>query len=246
MSSKKITSFLIIGSSIFVSIFLFRNSLKREIAIGETQEFSSQLVENFALKGGEEDQNLTKALLENLFNNIADKGLVKFNVLNVDLLENNPLQPFPEISEKELVITQDIFGKNQVEYFINLIHTSQKYIKEYDLYASPSKTIKNILEKGDVSAIKTQALGYKKISEDYYKIAVPKQWLDIHKAYISYFKTKQMAYEAIGNFNEDPLKAYFAATLLESLDKEGERIILLIDKMALENNLDFNEVFKSL
>lgn len=237
---------MIIGASIFVAIFLLRDALKREIALGETQEPNRQLIEDISLNTNEEDQNLTQALLVNLFNNIKDKGLVKFNVLNTTLLEGNPLKPFPEINKKELTVTQDVFGKSQISYFVSIINISQKYIKEYELYKPLSQAIKDISEKRDSTTIKKQALGYQKIIEEYYKVTVPAQWLEVHKSYLSYFKTRQMVYEVIGDFDKDPLKAYFAATLLESLNEENKKITLLIDEKAKENNLDFNEVFKSL
>ncbi len=121
MPSKKIASFLIIGGAIFFAIFLIQNSSKEKVALGETTKSEYQFTEQLAASINPENQNLTDTFAQTIVDNIKNKGLVKFNVLNTTLLGKNPLTAFPEINQTKLTITEDVFGQDQINYFKNLV-----------------------------------------------------------------------------------------------------------------------------
>ena len=205
------------------------------------------------LQTGQEANNLTDAFGEFLSEKLKSSGqsfstltknikeLIPKELLDVSSIEKT-LNLFPEINESDLKISQDVSKINQTNYLKMVVGGSQKYVKDFNIDKPALDVLDEIVKKQSTGSAQKIAEGSKILVKEFYKITVPINWLGFHKKLITYFASNQIVYEAIANYDNDPIKAYLAVRAVPRLGKAAEEISDLLAQMVLENKIDLSKI----
>ena len=200
-----------------------------------TQTFSQMIFEQIKSKN---EQGLTEkdgqtAIFAPNEETISQEWLDKF------LSANSPGKPFgpyhPKVDEKKFKISQDVSSDNQIRYIKELENITQKNLVSFN--KTSMEVLNEIAEKSDSSSAKQLAEIYETMAEDYYKVDVPVNWIDFHKAVLSHFYSAQSMWTAVANFQDDPLKAYLAAQFISNLEDSATGLQVLLAQGIQKNNL---------
>lgn len=226
-------------------------------ALGKVNELSQSILGNSSGQTQSEG-NLTESLGKIIFEQIKSKneqGLTEKSgqsaifAANEDALSQEWLDNFlgagssgkvfgsyhPKVDEKRFVISRDSSSDGQIRYIKELEKISAENFVGFD--KTSDDVLKDIAEKKDSSSAVQLAGIYGKIAEDSYKVSIPGNWVNFHKAFLSHFYSAQSLWLAIGNFQNDPLRAYLSLQYVPNLEDSAKGLEALLAKGVIENNL---------
>jgi hypothetical protein len=73
---------------------------------------------------------------------------------------------------------------------------------------------------------------YQDVVDDYEKLSIPSDWLEIHKKMIIYFKKANLVYRDLADCFNDPIRGYVAIWALPQLIEEGQQIQTSLDNLV--------------
>lgn len=192
-----------------------------------------------------ESINLTKLLAESMFSqmrNMDQSGENPFETLNpndpkiiqeaVGNIQNLVSVLNQSINEKDIKISQDNSLANKGKYLEVTAGIILK--KSNELYKNPIKILEKAIDAGDVSEVNKLADAYQNVFNNFLNTEVPSDWLDFHRRHLSILKKFEMAYRAIADFQNDPVKAYLFIQVLPELAKADVEIKEEFYKKSLE------------
>ncbi len=193
---------------------LFQKPIQR---VEELKDFVAKQEEEPQNPALEDSLNLTKIVAGSLFermknldqgsrnpfeaqsfdiNNPENQKLIEEAMVNIQ----DPASFFNQsIDEKDLKVSND----NSFEAKSRYINNMADVIVERD----PLKTLGGVIGTFNFFKLKEVADGYKRIINAFVNIAVPSEWLEHHKRFISVLKKQEAIYQGIANLQEDPAKA---------------------------------------
>jgi hypothetical protein len=192
-----------------------------------------------------ESINLTKLVAESMFKqmrNLDQSGENPFETLNpndpkiiqeaVGNIQNLVSVLNKPINEKDIKIFQDNSLANKGKY----LEATAKIIlnKSKELYKNPMEILEKVIDAGDVSEANQLADAYQNVFNNFLNTEVPSDWLDFHRRHLSILKKFEMAYRAIADFQNDPVKAYLFIQALPELAKADVEIKEEFYKKSLE------------
>jgi len=192
-----------------------------------------------------ESINLTKLLAESMFGqmrNLDQSGENPFETLNpndpkiiqeaIGNIQNLVSVLNQSINEKDIKISQDNSLANKGKY----LEATAKIIlnKSKELYKNPMEILEKAIDAGDVSGANQLADAYQNVFNNFLNTEVPSDWLDFHRRHLSILKKFEMAYRAIADFQNDPVKAYLFIQALPELAKADVEIKEEFYKKSLE------------
>ena len=216
-------------------------------------EPQSQLSENSSTENNQNSDNisdnLTAILAQKIVENnpegpIQQNGQTGINVPNAttatqDLLEealaNSDFTFDIPVIEENLKISQNNSLAAQTEYLKNIKQITDRNFSNFK--KTDSDILSDVFEKNDFSSAQRATEIYKSLANDYYNLSVPSLWLDFHENAITHFQKAAAVYQAILDYNNDPLKAYIAAESISQLETSAKEIQTLLEEKAKPLNL---------
>jgi len=192
-----------------------------------------------------ENQNLTDQIGETMASKIlgASKDLLNYksgemspeqqqinDALANQLKDQNYFPLDQPIAESVLKITSVNSPSTKKQYLESLQNTIQKCFGEFNKNAAD--ILKDAFERGDISSAKKLSGIYGCSYDNLINITVPSEWLNIHKDLLVYYENAKIIYEAIGDYQNDPLKAYLALNEIENLINSAEQNQTILDIKA--------------
>lgn len=185
--------------------------------------------------------NLTKYLSQQLSEDFLAGKIDSFTASG-SVLSESDLAEYPAIQESiwEMKLASDsLFKAEEIDDSKikvsndNSKESFQKYSQQVKSAILPKGTSTNkqgetteldliaeFIEKGDFSQLEPALEIYRSIYLDLSQIAVPSDFLEIHKRQLSIFSKMIKIYEGLQNSQEDPLKAFFAVQAYQEVVKE--------------------------
>ncbi len=185
----------------------------------------------------DENNNLTKALGQNLFEEIKNTDIVNLekkslssdiNSVSENLANkviNDSLSDFKLVStinDSDLKISSDISKEAKTQYLKTIGETNQRNFGDFN--KNYLEIIVDVYQKIDSSSANRLANIYKNLAADYLKTSVPADWVDAHKTLIIYAKNAEIVYRTMANYPIDPIKGYLALETIDSLVSNAEQI----------------------
>ena len=208
-------------------------------------KLSSSASEANNLYNFDEKNNLTKALGQNLFEQIqADNLIDKENKnLSADIdsvseklansIISESLADFKLVSviyDSDIKISSDISKEAKSQYLKTIGEINQKNFGNFN--KNHLRVIVDVYQNIDSSSASRLANIYKGLTADFLKVAAPADWVGIHKTLIIYVKNSEIAYRAMANYPVDPIKGYLALEAIDSLiNGTGEIQNILQEKL---------------
>lgn len=192
-----------------------------------------------------EDQNLTDQLGKTMASNIlgATSDLLNYksgesspeqqqitNTLANQLKDQNYFSLDQPINDQSLKITSFNSVSTKKQYLEDLGNTIQKCFNGFN--KNVTDILKDAFEKGDVSSAKKLSEIYQCSYDGLIKITVPSEWLGLHKDLLIYYQNAKIIYTAIGDYQNDPLKAYLALNEITNLINSVEQNQTLLNIKA--------------
>jgi len=177
-----------------------------------------------------ENQNLTNQLGENMASKILGASSDLLNYKSGELsseqqqitdtlanqLKNQNYFSFDQpINDQLLKITSFNSISTKKQYLENLQNTIQKCFGGFN--KSSADILKDAFEKEDTAPAKQLSEIYQCSYDGLIKITVPSEWLEMHKDLLVYYQNAKIIYKAIGDYQNDPLKASLALNKIEEL-----------------------------
>jgi hypothetical protein len=235
MKSPRLGFIILVLGLVFAGTYLIANIFKRPGRPTTQQppsiKLSSLKLAPFSSENFDEKNNLTKALGQNLFEQIQ-----------IDNLINNERRSLPadinSISEK---LANSVISESLADFkLVSVVYDS-------DIKISPdnSKTavinyltaiggiaknrmagfgknyldiLSDIVQKNDFSSANRFAEIQRNIANDYFNLTIPSTWVDFHKKLIIHFKNSEIVFRAISDYLNDPIKAYLAIQMIDQLE----------------------------
>ena len=177
----------------------------------------------------DENNNLTKALSQNLFEQIQTDNLTSKeggSLPAIDLTSeqltnkviSESLSDFKLVSviyDSDIKISSGISKEDKSQYLKTIGEINQKNFGNFN--KNYIEVIVDTYQKIDSSSAKRLADIFKNIAADFSKVSVPADWVDIHKTLIIYAKNAEIIYQAMANYSVDPIKGYLALETIDSL-----------------------------
>ena len=107
---------------------------------------------------------------------------------------------------------------------------NQECFKNFD--KSVSNVLKDAFEKGDTSSSKKLSENYNCVFNDLINTPVPSDWVSFHKDLLTHYQNCKIVYEAIGNYQNDPIKASFALDAIKELINSAEQLQTIFEIKA--------------
>lgn len=262
MKSPKLGLIILILSLVFAGTYfianIFNRSEKQSISAQQLPliKLSSLKPESLSPENLDEKNNLTKALGQNLFEQIQTSDLInkEANKLpsNADInsiseqLTNSviseSLADFKLVSviyDSDLKISPDNSKEAKLKYFEDLNKIVLARFNNPSHKTTPSQTIENINTDcfGNGSSLdKELADFYPKVVDDYLNVVTPSDLLSLHKKIVAHFKNAHLIYQALANCSQDLIKGYIAAQVLPDFAEETIAIQNLLEVKYKEIN----------
>lgn len=143
------------------------------------------------------------------------------------------------VSNEELKISNDNSKEAKAKYFMDLNRiisdkfNNPKYARnpeqiindiKIDCFGAGSETDKELASVLSVAV------------KNFLNVAVPSDFIDLHKKTVSFLKSSQSIYQALANCSQDPMGGYMATQALPDLAKETISVRTLLDKKYDEVN----------
>ena len=141
---------------------------------------------------------------------------------------------YPPVDESKIIISYDISPNNQISYIKRLADISKK---DFGNFHKTSDQVLNDLEHKNISSAKKLAEIYAKIINDIYQTPVPKNWLEFHKEYLTYFNICYYTYQSLANFQNDALLASVNLENVFAIKKLNYLLKLYLIKEIKKNKL---------
>ena len=235
MKPPKLGLIILTLSLVFAGTYLVANIFKRPGKPTTTQQLpsiklSSLKPEPLSSENFDGKNNLTKALGQNLFEQIQTDNLIDKEKKNLpadinslsEKLTNNIISEglsdfklVTTIYDSEIKISQDISKEAKTQYLKTLGEINQKDFSGFN--KNYLEIIVDVYQKIDSSSANRLANIYKNLAADYLNLAVPTDWVDVHKTLIIYAKNAEIVYRAMANYPVDPIKGYLALETVDSL-----------------------------
>ncbi len=145
---------------------------------------------------------------------IADELTNQFNSQNY-LPLNQP------IDDKALKIGDDSPSAKK-QYIENLGIVVKNCFSGFN--KSATDILKDAMEKNDSTSVKKLSEIYNCSYNGLISASAPSSWLDFHKDLLVHYQNAKIIYEAIGDYQNDQLKAYIAVNSLENLVNSADQI----------------------
>lgn len=234
MKPPRLRLIVLILGLVFASTYFIANVLKRP-GKPTTQQLPSIKLSSlnpapFSSENFDEKNNLTKALGQNLFEQIQTDNLIDKERKNLpadinsisEKLANSviseSLSDFKLVSiiyDSEIKISNDISKEAKSQYLKTLGEINQKDFADFN--KNYLQIIVDVYQKIDSSSANRLANIYKNLAADYLITSVPADWVDAHKILIIYAKNAEIVYRAMANYPVDPIKGYLALETVDSL-----------------------------
>jgi hypothetical protein len=161
-------------------------------------------------------------LSENALNDALVKGLSDLNL---------PIT----IDNSDLKISQDNSIEAKTTYLKAILGITRKNFSGFNkIYL---EIMYENYGEGNPESAGRLAVIYKKMADDYLRLTVPSEWIDLHKDIIVYFKKAEKVYQAMADYPRDFIKGYLALELVDGLVNRAEQIQEVIGAKAIEVNL---------
>jgi len=214
--------------------------------LNKIKEFlGQQLIATSSVATATEGQNLTEEIGKTMASKIlgASKDLLNYKAgeelsqeekqisdeLTNQLKNKNYLPLNQPIDEKSLKIAADSVSAKK-QYLESLVAINQECFKNFD--KSVSNVLKDAFEKGDTSSSKKLSENYNCVFNDLINTPVPSDWVSFHKDLLTHYQNCKIVYEAIGNYQNDPIKASFALDAIKELINSAEQLQTIFEIKA--------------
>jgi hypothetical protein len=209
-------------------------------------EPQSQPSENSSTENNQNSDNISDNLTAILAQKIAENnpegpiqqnGQTGINVPNAETatqdllgqaLANSDFTFDIPVIEENLKISQNNSLAAQTEYLKNIKQITDRNFSNFK--KTDSDILSDVFEKSDFSSAQRAIEIYKSLVSDYYNLSVPSLWLDFHENAISHFQKAASVYQAILDYNNDPLKAYIAAETVTQLEISAQENQTLLEE----------------
>lgn len=187
----------------------------------------------------DEKKNLTKNLGEALYQEIQTEKLFAdadvFSEKLTDKVINNSLAEFQLvffIDDSEIKISSDNSREAKNQYLKTLGEINVKNFGDFK--KNYLEVIVDTYQKLDYSSANQLASIYKNLTNDYSNLAVPKDWVDIHKQLILHVKNAEIIYRTMANYPTDPIKGYLALESIDGLVSNTQEIQTILEEKIKE------------
>ena len=214
--------------------------------LNKIKEFlGQQLIATSSVATATEGQNLTEEIGKTMASKIlgASKDLLNYKAgeelsqeekqisdeLTNQLKNKNYLPLNQPIDEKSLKIAADSISAKK-QYLESLTAIVQKCSGEFN--KSVADVLKNVFEKNDPAPAKKLSEIYQCSYVSLINVSAPSPWLSLHKDLLVYYQNAKIIYEAISNYQNDPLKAYLAVNAIEGLIDSNNQLQTILEIKA--------------
>jgi hypothetical protein len=195
----------------------------------------------------DENNNLTKSLGQNLYQEIQNDNLINqgertlpsdINLVSGNLANkviNDSLSDFKLIStiyDSDIKISSDVSKEAKNQYLKFIQEINKKNFGNFN--ENYLQVIVDTYQKIDSSSATKLADIYKNLGNDYLNLAVPADWVDVHKMMIVYVRNSETIYRAMANYPTDPIKGYLALESIDSLVSSAEKIQTILGEKIKE------------
>jgi hypothetical protein len=195
----------------------------------------------------DEKNNLTKSLGQNLYQEIQNDSLINqgertlpsdINLVSGNLANkviNDSLSDFKLIStiyDSDIKISSDVSKEAKNQYLKFIQEINKKNFGNFN--ENYLQVIVDTYQKIDSSSATKLADIYKNLGNDYLNLAVPADWVDVHKMMIVYVRNSETIYRAMANYPTDPIKGYLALESIDSLVSSAEKIQTILGEKIKE------------
>ncbi|MFA5083989.1 MAG: hypothetical protein WC475_01205 [Candidatus Paceibacterota bacterium] len=212
---------------------------KNSVSDGNTSNInlSSFLSGTDNLYNFDEKNNITKALGQNLFEEIQNNNLINqdertlasnINSLSEDLAGKvindsmSDLELVSVIYDSDLRITKDTSKEAKNAYLKAVEDISKKNFGNFS--ENYLQVVVDTFQKLDPASANRLAGIYRNLADDYLELTVPADWVDIHKKIIIYAKNSEIIYQAMAGYPTDPIKGGLALEAIDSLVNNANEI----------------------
>ena len=208
--------------------------LNLNLDLAKIKEFVNQ---NNSTSSMARNQNLTEEIAKTMAAKILTANENLLNYKSGEALSSEQIQISNELINKlknqnYLSLNQEIDEKTFKIDSTNSIFIKKQYIAaiediNHKCFAGFHKDIPEIfkdLEKNDNSSAKNLAQVYNCAYNELENRTVPLNWVDLHKNLLNYYQNAKIIYEALSNFQEDPLKAWLASNAISELIETANKI----------------------
>lgn len=195
----------------------------------------------------DEKNNTVKSLSQNLFEEIQNNNLVNqekrtlssdINAASENLVNkviNDSLSDFKLVStinDSDIKISSDISREAKNKYLKAVGEINKNNFGDFN--ESYLQVIADAYQRVDSSSANRLADIYKNLSDDYFGLATPADWVDVHKMLIIYAKNSEVVYRAMAYYPTDPIKGYLALEAMDGLVSSGEKIETILGEKIKE------------
>jgi len=145
------------------------------------------------------------------------------------LKKQNYLPLNQPIDEKNLKIGSDSI-QIKIQYIEDLDNIVEKCFEGFNKTATDALT--DIIEKNDPSSAKKLSEIYECCYKNAINLQSPSLWLSFHKDLLNYYQNAKIIYEAMSDYQNDPLKAYLAANAIKNLIDSANQIQAVLEIKA--------------
>lgn len=238
MKSPRLGFVILVLSLVFAGAYLATNVFKHPRKIATQQipliKLSSPKQEFFSSENFDKKINLTESLGKNVFEEIKKQtetnpdffsSVPDINTLSQKIiknsLENNKFLFTQSINETDLKISQDNSKETIIKYLAAINEIAQARMGNFN--KNYLEVLSSIVKKNDFPLAGRFADINKNIANDYLKLTVPSNWIDIHKKLITHFKNSEIVFQAISDYSKDPINAYLAVQMIDQLETEVKK-----------------------
>lgn len=169
-----------------------------------------------------------ESAINNLSLSVIDNGYIALNPMTETAI---PVSDSKENQEKYLSEVVDILENKLMNSF--LFAPNKLSVFAHKLTSSNPQNAKEIsLE------LLSEAMNFQNNANILEKFAVPSSWKELHSEMLGTIRSLALSYQAIGYFNEDPMKAILAIKNMEDLYSSAPKLLIKIAQKAKENNLN--------
>lgn len=141
----------------------------------------------------------------------------------------------PRVLAGNLKISPDTSPEAQVAYLNNLGEIGASYFSGFS--KSQDEILEEINNAHSAASAKQFAKIYGAIADKYSTVSIPANWSDFHKAFLSHLYVAEDTWNAIANFESDPMKSIAFIQFLGDLNQSALGVRVLINEGIKNNHL---------
>ncbi len=168
-------------------------------------------------------------------NNLSDSESQKLIEDAVNSIQNPMLLSVSTIDNSQLKILLNNSKEAKTTYLENIQKITKERFSDPKYQRTSEQLINNINNDcfiGEQNSLNREfSKLYGNLVNDYLGLAVPSDWVDIHKKMIIYFKKANLVYRDLADCFKDPIRGYVALWALPQLIREGQEIQTSLDNL---------------